>query len=387
MSHLISFQKSCTICLYPLRRKFQHGRQFLKARFAANPGFIRCASQSNRSPSSSQGLPPKQSTDRRKLEPYIRKRQVNPSNKALIFLNRLNKDKQKEASIASNVTPEKDAIPPPAVIVADSVPGGSISVAVEVDANEVAIQQRIAENRKKLLWPGVWTLMAVAGTCGTLAFLDAKYTSVTLLDKAQLPERVPISQSWFLTPTVIKEGVRAGWSELDNLTIGIVVASIGIHFLKKSPFPVWGRLIHVNGGRRYTAFTHTFVHSNWAHLGQNVFGLCWFLPGVVHYMNGDLFQAAALFASIPLITSYLQHFAFRWGSVKGFPLNMGSSGAIAAMLGAFCMAYPDEKVWTPNFLIFRLDTKYCGALFAMWQLASVIKTPKGGNLPVFVVSR
>lgn len=256
---------------------------------------------------------------------------------------------------------------------------------IEIDEKEEAIQQRIIQNRRKLLWPGVWTFFAVTGTFGTFAYFDARYSLSTTNSDNSLHEPELSSQSWLLTPTVVKEGLKRGWNELDKLTIGIVVASILIHFMKRSPLPIWEHLIHITGEKKYTAFVYPFVHSNWAHVGQNMFALCWFLPGVVRYFDGDLFQSAAFFVSVPLITSYLQHFAFRWSSVNGIPLNMGSSGAIAGVFGAFCMAYPDEKVWIPSFLILRLDAKYWGALFALWQLAALAKTPKGGNRPAFVV--
>jgi membrane associated rhomboid family serine protease len=255
---------------------------------------------------------------------------------------------------------------------------------IEIDENEERIQRNILKSRTKLLWPGIWTFFALTGTFGAFAYLDAKYgcsvsTSTQISDHAQLP------QAKFLTPTVIKEGIKGGWNELDKLTMGIVIASVAVQFARKSPLPFWERLIHITGEKKYTAFTYPFVHSAWGHLGQNMFALCWFLPGVVRYLDGDLFQAAALFVSVPLITSYLQHFAFRWGSVAGLPLNMGSSGAIAAVFGAYCVAYADEKVWLPSFLVLRFDAKYWGVLYAVWQLGSMFKTPKGGNRPAFLV--
>jgi membrane associated rhomboid family serine protease len=326
----------------------------------------------------------------------------------LIFLNSLNKDKQKEIPVQPRITSGTDASPSTTTLTeVESSDSGApeadkqetnkpveavktantveTAEATEIDEKEVAIRRRIVEQRAKLMWPGIWTLLAVGGTFGTLASMDAKRDRS--IDITQLSERVQIPQSWFLTPTVVQEGIKAGWNELDKLTIGIVVVSIGIHFLRKLPLPIWARLIHVTGEQKYTAFTYPFVHSHWAHLGHNLFGLCWFLPGVVHYLDDNVLHTAALFASVPLVTSYLQHFIFRWGSIKGIPLNMGASGAVAAIFGAFCMAYPNEKVWTPNFLVFRLDAKYCGVLFALWQLAVAVKMPKGGsNRPAVIVS-
>jgi membrane associated rhomboid family serine protease len=309
--------------------------------------------------------------------------------KAASLLNHLAKARKTPPSEAKVATPKVD-VPSPNVVTPvrrklPVEPEKGATKFVEIDEKEIYIQQVIVRNRSKLLWPGIWTVFAIAGTYGALAFMDAKF-STPISTETIHPERANIPQTWYLTPDVIKEGVIAGWNELDKLTIGIVVASIGIHFLKKSPLPIWERLIHITGEKKYTAFLYPYVHSSWVHLGMNMLGVCWFLPGVVHHFEYDLFHSAAFFTTVPLITSYLQHFAFRLTSVPGIPLNIGSSGAIAATIGAFCMLYPDEKVWTPNFLVFRLDAKYVASLFAAWQIASMVNLPKGGNRPAFMVS-
>jgi membrane associated rhomboid family serine protease len=286
-------------------------------------------------------------------------------------------------------SPGPQSMPPeviPTIVEPQTKPNDGVPKTIEISQEEAAIQLGIVKKRVKILWPGVWTVFALAGTWGTLAYLDARSSNASQAIDSQLAERAKIPQSWFLTPSVVMQGIKAGWNEFDKLTIGIVVATVGIHFLKRSPLPIWEHLIHITGEKRYTAFTYPFVHSDWAHLGQNMLGVVWFLPAVVHYLDGDKFHAATLLVSVPLITSYLEHFAFRWGAVTGLPLNMGSSGAMAAIIGAFCVAYPDEKVWVPNFLIFRLDAKYCAALFAAFQIAHMVKAPKGPNRPAFIVS-
>jgi membrane associated rhomboid family serine protease len=311
--------------------------------------------------------------------------------KAASLLNHLARAKKTPPPEAKVATPEADVLRPNVVTPAkrkapvEPEKVQSKTKFVEIEEKELYIQQVIVKNRSKLLWPGIWTIFAVAGTYGALAYLDAKFSTPLSIETTVL-ERATIPQSWYLTPSVMKEGVIAGWNELDKLTIGIVAASIGIHFLKKSPLPIWERFIHITGEKKYTAFLYPYVHSGRLHLSMNMWGLCWFLPGVVHHFQGDLFHAAAFFTTVPLITSYLQHFVFRFTSVPGIPLNVGSSGAIAALIGAFCMLYPDEKVWTPNFLVFRLDAKYVASLFAAWQIASMVNLPKGGNRPASLVS-
>lgn len=399
MAHLLSVRQPIGRCIFQPGACVWVDRQRISSALSFGLAFARFASQSKRPPKVLQGAPSEKPTVRPSPESYARKRQIDPHKKAASLLNHLSKVKKKPPVEVKVETPKVDkprflipkVVSPAPDMVAPAEPKASFepeeeaSKTVEIDEKEAYIQQNIVKNRSKLFWPGIWTITAVACTYGGLAFLDAQFSSPSGND-ATIPERAHIPQSWFLTPAVITEGVTAGWNELDKLTIGIVIASVGIHFLKNSPLPIWEKLIHITGEKKYTAFLYPFVHSTWVHMGMNILSLCWFLPGVVHHFDNDLFHSAAFFITVPLITSYLQHFAFRWTSVPGIPLNMGSSGAIAAALGAFCVLYPDEKVWTPNFVVFRLDAKYVGALFAVWQIASMVKVPKSGNRPAFMVS-
>lgn len=258
------------------------------------------------------------------------------------------------------------------------------SVTLTIDEKEEAILHRIMVRRRKLLWPGIWTLLALTGTYGTLAYFDVK-AGVPSSDGSQLSERVQLPQTWYLTPTVIREGIQAGWRDLDNLTMAIIAATFAIHLLKRSPLPIWEKLIHVTGEAKWTAFTYPLVNSSWAHAAQNMAALSWFLPGVVHYFDGDLFHTSAFLVSIPLVTSYLTHFAYRLNLASGLVLNLGASGSVAAAFGVYSVAYANEKIWVPQGIVLRLDAMYWGLLFAASQAYSMVKSPKGGNRPAYLV--
>ena len=262
--------------------------------------------------------------------------------------------------------------------------GPEEGVTLTIDAKEEAIQRRIVFMRRKLLWPGIWTVLALAGTYGTLAYLDVK-AGVPSSDGSHLLERAQLPQTWYLTPTVIFEGVKAGWNELDNLTVGIVIATFAVHLLKRSPLPIWEKLIHITGEKKWTAFTYPLVNSSWAHATTNMAALVWFLPGVVRYFDGDLFHTVAFLTSVPLITSYLTHLAYRLNLAFGLVLNLGASGSIAAALGVYCVVYANEKLWLPQGLVVRVDAMYWGLLFAASQAWKTIRTPKGGNRPAYLV--
>ncbi|KAH7392154.1 hypothetical protein DE146DRAFT_634324 [Phaeosphaeria sp. MPI-PUGE-AT-0046c] len=339
--------------------------------------FVRYASQSKRPPSQLKSSLPGKSAKPKVPEPYVRKRQVDPSKKASSLLNHLSKATRTSPSDIQPAAPKLVA-QPAKVLKPEVVKDDAGSRVVEIDEKEEEIQKRILRNRRKLLWPGIWTVFALAGTWGALAYLDTRFNGTDPATDGQLNERISVPQTWVLWPSVAWEGIKAGWKEADNVTIGIVVTTIGVQLLRRSPLPIWEKMIHITGEKLYTTFTYPFVHHNWSHLITNMYLVTWFMPGVVHYFDGDLFHATALFFSVPLLTSYGAHFAFRTVNVRGIPLNMGSSGAAAAILGAFCVAYPDEKVWVPTFAIFRLDAKYCSAIFVAWQMFGMLKPQKGG---------
>ncbi|KAF1935291.1 hypothetical protein EJ02DRAFT_460504 [Clathrospora elynae] len=349
--------------------------------------YTRFASKSTTPPSSAKRPP----AGKQKISSLTEKRQADAARKASQLLNRLTKASKKTSQDAPKVSPSENVLPASTTInpteteILPAEVEAAEQTTIEIDEQEEAVRARIIKQRRKILWPGIWTVFAVAGTYGAFAYLDAKSNKAAVSGLEQQPDRIQLPPTWFLTPTVVRDGIAAGWKELDKLTIGIVVASVAIQLTRRSPLPFWENLIHVTGERKYTAFTYLFVHSNWGHLGQNMLALCWFLPGVVRYFDGDFFHTAAFFVSVPLITSYFQHFTFRMGAMQGIPLNMGSSGAIVAVFGAFCMVYPDEKMWWPSGLILRLDAKYWAGLFAFWQLAALVKTPSGGNRPAFIV--
>jgi membrane associated rhomboid family serine protease len=389
MSHVVIAGQLRVRCLFQPGRYAGADRQSWDPSCMSSAIFGRAASSSKRPPTHPKFPIPAKIVGRKGPELVNRKRQLDSSKQASQFLNNLVSKKGAPSSGPRSIPPEVVDVRPSRTTPSRGPVRGRGSKApgtVEIDDEEAAIQQEIVKNRRKILWPGIWTFFAVTATCGTLAYLDARSSASIPSAENELPERIQIPQPWYLTPSVIREGIKVGWQEVDKLTIGIVVASIAIHFLKKSPLPIWEHLSHVTGERKYTAFTYPYVHSTWLHLAQNMWGVCWFLPGVVHAFDGDLFHAAALFTTVPLITSYLTHFVFRWGNVPGLPFNMGSSGAIAALIGVFCVTYPDEKIWVPESAVFRIDAKYYAAFFVALQLNGLLRQSTGGARPAVIVS-
>lgn len=221
--------------------------------------------------------------------------------------------------------------------------------------------------KRKLLWPGIWTLLALTSTYGTLAYLDVK-AGIPSSDGSHLPARAQLPQTLSLTPTALGAGLAAHWRDLDGLTTGVLLLSVAIHLLKRAPLPLWRNFVHGPGSAQWTAFTHPLLNASWTHLAANMAALVCFLPDAVHYLDGDLFHASALLASVSLVSSYLTHSAYRLNLAVAPILLVGPSSAIAAAFGVCCVAYAREEVWGP-----------AGAVFGVHQAYAVLRASRGGR--------
>ena len=215
--------------------------------------------------------------------------------------------------------------------------------------------------RIPLLWPSVWSLLAVAGIYGTLAYLDVK-AGIPSSDGSQLPERTTLSRSWYLTPTVVSEGIKATWNELDGITIGIILANTAMclppirKLLGRSGLP---------GLRPFQLAQHSWSYGAKQAVKEGLL-LVLFLPGVVHYFDGDLFHIAAFVISVPLITSNLSKFAVRFNFIPDVSMTLGPHYSNYAIFGVYCVAYATERMWAPHTLIFRLEPSSLLQALVFW---------------------
>jgi membrane associated rhomboid family serine protease len=205
---------------------------------------------------------------------------------------------------------------------------------------ELDIQKDIRTQRKRLLRPGLFSVFAIASIWVGCAYLD---TRIEVQD--DLAPRT-VSESRWLTPTVIKEQVIAGWKELDKMTITLILSYVSIHMTRRLPSRFWQNLSHIAGERNWTLLTYPFVHSSWGAVLSSATILTWFLPTVVRDFGGDYFHIGALYLSIPVLTGFLTHLQFRGPrATAGIPIEMGPSGALAAIMSAFAIAHPQEKIF------------------------------------------
>jgi rhomboid family protein len=192
------------------------------------------------------------------------------------------------------------------------------------------------------------------------------------------------------------------------VTVALIVANILVYFLYErgglsaAVGPVNELAFHpceVNNSCRVvgedwevTAVTSMFMHADITHLGGNMLFLWIFgnnvedAMGVVRYLVFYLlagFAATALQTVITLSTASDQ--------AARIP-NLGASGAISGVLGAYVILLPHAKVLTAFFLGFIFFLREIPAmffigiwiLFQLWQAGfQFLQPPSGGGVAVF----
>jgi membrane associated rhomboid family serine protease len=122
-----------------------------------------------------------------------------------------------------------------------------------------------------------------------------------------------------------------------NILFFIVELTSGDAFIGKWAF-VPSRFLANPGGDFLTLFTAMFMHAGWLHLGGNMLYLWIFGDNVEDRFGHIKFIVFYLICGLAATFSQL---AFSTGS--DVP-NLGASGAIAGVLGAYILLFPQGKV-------------------------------------------
>jgi membrane associated rhomboid family serine protease len=171
------------------------------------------------------------------------------------------------------------------------------------------------------------------------------------------------------------------------MTLLIIVVNFIVFFFELAlgdPFVNRWALIpaHITAGQDLiTLFTAMFLHAGWEHIIGNMIFLWAFGPEIedamgpvrylLFYFIGGLVANLAQVAIIPTSTE----------------LNLGASGAIAAVMGAFIVTYPRDRIKSVLFIVIFVRTTLIPAalLIGVWfltqvfsQLGSVAATQSGG---------
>jgi membrane associated rhomboid family serine protease len=135
--------------------------------------------------------------------------------------------------------------------------------------------------------------------------------------------------------------------------VGSVVMPSGVMHLLESPSPVY-----------LTIFSAMFMHGDLMHLGGNLLYL-WIFGDNVEHRFGSL-----KFLAFYLVSGIVATFAQVAMNPQGLIPNLGASGAISGVLGAYLVLFPRNKVNAIFF--FRLVSVPAVLVLGMWGLMQFV---------------
>jgi len=159
------------------------------------------------------------------------------------------------------------------------------------------------------------------------------------------------------------------------MTIAIVIVNFFVFILELlggDAFVMKWSVIpaHITAGHDYvTILTGMFMHGGWSHILGNMIFLWAFGPEIedtmgrgrylVFYLLGGVAAALAQIAANPLST---------------IP-NLGASGAIAAVMGAFLVTYPRDQIRSLLIIFVFVRVRYIPAvlLIGVWFLTQLVQ--------------
>jgi membrane associated rhomboid family serine protease len=150
--------------------------------------------------------------------------------------------------------------------------------------------------------------------------------------------------SWSVIPREISTGQDI---------VGSVVMSSGVLHLLETPSPVY-----------LTIFSAMFMHGDLMHLGGNLLYL-WIFGDNVEHRFGSL-----KFLAFYLVSGIVATFAQVAMNPQGLIPNLGASGAISGVLGAYLVLFPRNKVNAIFF--FRLVSVPAVLVLGMWGLMQFV---------------
>jgi membrane associated rhomboid family serine protease len=134
------------------------------------------------------------------------------------------------------------------------------------------------------------------------------------------------------------------------------------------------------------AFTSMFMHASWAHIGFNMLFL-WIFGNNVEDALGKV-RFFFWYLAGGLVATAVQTFVtLQFGSAQDASVpNIGASGAIAAVLGAYFVLLPNARVLTAIFFILIFFQELPAVLFLglwflfqLWQGGFAVVQPQAGG--------
>jgi membrane associated rhomboid family serine protease len=192
------------------------------------------------------------------------------------------------------------------------------------------------------------------------------------------------------------------------VTVGLIAANVAVYFLVQdgglssaaAPVDEWAfQPCEVDGscetiGQPWTVnvFTAMFMHADLLHLGGNMLFL-WIFGNNVEDALGR-FRYLVFYVLAGLAATALQAaITLAQGTAEAAQIpNLGASGAISGVLGAYFLLLPGAKVLTVFFLGFFFFLQEIPAVFflaaylafQLWQAnVQLVSPPQGGGVAVF----
>lgn len=137
-----------------------------------------------------------------------------------------------------------------------------------------------------------------------------------------------------------------------------------------------------HGHRLITLITGTFLHGGWLHIAGNMVFLWAFGPGIEDTMGRARYLVFYLTGGVVAMLAQVA------GSPGSYIPCLGASGAIAAVMGAFLVLYPRDRIRSLVWILIFIRVAYIPAalLIGVWfviQLFSVmgpVATVQGGGV-------
>ena len=183
-----------------------------------------------------------------------------------------------------------------------------------------------------------------------------------LADASRRPVRLPVVTACIILANFIAFGLELAHGEAFVLRWSVIPADItaGHHWI--------------------TVLTAMFLHGSWSHILGNMVFLWAFGPEIEGSMNPLRYL---LFYLLGGLVAMLAQVAVSPGSTVP---NLGASGAIAAVMGAFLVTYPRDRIRSVLFIFIFVRVTFIPAavLIGFWflsqllNLGSVATTQTGG---------
>jgi membrane associated rhomboid family serine protease len=185
---------------------------------------------------------------------------------------------------------------------------------------------------------------------------------IPLTDASRRPNRFPIVTATIIVINVVVFGLELLGGESFVMRWSVIPADI------------------VAGRHWITILTSMFMHASWSHIIGNMVFLWAFGPEIEDLMNRRRYVVFYLLGG--LAASLAQLMANPASTVP----NLGASGAIAAVMGAFLVTYPRDRMRSLLVIFIFIRVTYIPAalLTGVWfimqfvNLGAVAQEPAGG---------